>query len=123
MQTTSSILTLLDSHNINVALLPANCTDRLQPLDLSVNKAAKNFLCSKFQDWYAKQLCSQLQDESETQPVDLKLSTVKPLSAGWIESMYNYFKTKPELIKNGFKEAGIISCLTTTASLASADSV
>ena len=48
-QPTSSMLKLLDSYNINIALLPANCTDRLQPLDLSVNKAAKDFLRSKFQ--------------------------------------------------------------------------
>ena len=25
-------------------LLPSNCTDRLQPMDLSVNKSAKDFL-------------------------------------------------------------------------------
>ena len=115
-QTTSSMLKLLDSYSINVALLPAN---RLQPLDLSVNKTAKDFLCSKFQDWYAKQLCSQLQEGSETPAVDLRLSTVKPLSAGWIESMYNYFKTKPEIIKNRFKEAGIMNSSTPANSLAS----
>ena len=46
-QTTSSILKLLDSHNLDIVLLPANCTDRLQPLDLSINKAAKDFyVCS-----------------------------------------------------------------------------
>jgi len=40
---------------------------------------------------------------------------MKPLSAGWIESMYNYFKTKPEIIKNRFKEAGIMDYLTPIA--------
>ena len=57
-QCTSTILTLLDSHNINVALIPANCTDRLQPLDLSINKPAKDFLRKQFESWYAKQVCS-----------------------------------------------------------------
>ena len=42
-QCTSSLLSLLDSHNINVVLVPPNCTDRLQPLDLSVNKAGVKF--------------------------------------------------------------------------------
>ena len=32
-----------------------NCTDCLQPLDVSVNKAAKEFLHKKFHEWYAKQ--------------------------------------------------------------------
>ena len=43
VQCTSSVLILLDSHNIDIALVPANCTDRLQPLDLSINKAVKDF--------------------------------------------------------------------------------
>jgi len=113
-QTTSSLLKLLDSHNIDVILLPANCTDRLQPLDLSINKPAKDFLCSKFQEWYAKELCSQLQGESEVHQVDLKLSIMKPLSAGWIVSLYDYIKGKPHLIKIGFKEAGIMNCYMST---------
>ena len=52
-------------------------------------------------------LCSQLQRESEADPVDLKL---KPQNAGWIVSLYDYIKSKPDLVKNGFKEAGIINC-------------
>ena len=31
-QTTSSILKFLDSHNLDIVLVPANCTDWLQPL-------------------------------------------------------------------------------------------
>ena len=97
-QTTSSLLKLLDSHNVDVVLLPANCTDKLQPLDLSINKPAKDFLHSIFQEWYAKELCSQLQGESEAYPIDLKLIVMKPLSAGWIVSLYDYIKSKPDLV-------------------------
>ena len=96
-QMTSSFLKLLDSYNFDIVLLPANCTDCLQPLDLSVNKSAKDFLHSQFQDWYAKQVFS---------PV-----------AGRIGSYllaYNYSKSKPHLISNGFKEAGNVDCLSST---------
>jgi len=111
-QTTSSILKFLDSHNLDVVLLPANCTDRLQPLDLSVNKPAKDFFRSQFQDWYAKKLYTQLQEQStEVTPIDLKMSAMKPLSAKWLVSMFRYFKNNPSIIQNGFKEGGIINCL------------
>ena len=43
-QCTEKLLKLLDSNNIDVVLIPPNCTDRLQPWEQSVNKAAKEFL-------------------------------------------------------------------------------
>jgi len=42
-QCTTELLTILDN-NINIVLIPANCTSRLRPLDISVNKAVKEFL-------------------------------------------------------------------------------
>ena len=43
-QCTAEILQMFDEHYIYTTLLPPNCTDRLQPMDLSVNKPAKNIL-------------------------------------------------------------------------------
>jgi len=48
-QSTAEILQLLDDSCIHVILIPPNCTDRLQPMDLSVNKPAKDFLQNKLQ--------------------------------------------------------------------------
>ncbi len=42
-----------------IVVVPANCTDRLQPLDVSLNKSAKEFL-RKFHEWYADQVRLQL---------------------------------------------------------------
>ena len=110
-QCTSSILTLLDSHNVDIALVPANCTDRLQPLDLSINKAVKEFLRTQFKEWYAQVLCSQSNEGKETEGVNLKLSVVKPLSAKWMVAVHEHIKNNPDLVKNGLKEAGISDCL------------
>ena len=77
-QCTEDILKLLDAKNIDVVIISANCTDRL-PLDLSVNKAAKEFLCGKFQEWYAMQIFNQRRGKVEKKPVDLRLSKVKLL--------------------------------------------
>ena len=42
-QCTMEILKLLYENNTLYVLMPANCTDRLQPLDLRVNKSAKDW--------------------------------------------------------------------------------
>ena len=84
-QGTQELFDLLQNNNVNIVVVPANCTDRLQPLDVSVNKPVKEFLCKQFHGWYAEQICKQLHTkESQFVPVDLKLSTMKPLGAQWM---------------------------------------
>ena len=85
-QCTDRFLSLLNANNVYILIVSANCTDRLQPLDISVNKAAKEFLRRQFQDWYASKICNQvhqhqMQESSTIEPVDLSLAVVKPLGA------------------------------------------
>ena len=47
---------LLLENNIISAIVPNNCTNVLQPLDLSVNKSLKDHLRSKFQLWHSEQV-------------------------------------------------------------------
>ena len=100
---------MLETKQVRLVVVPANCTDRLQPLDVSVNKAAKEFLRGQFQEWYSDQICQQLQTckENELESVDLKMSIVKPLGAKWMMNLYDYMKDKPDIIRNGFRHAGI----------------
>ena len=107
-QCTEDLLKLLDSSNIDVILIPPNCTDRLQPLDLSINKAAKEFLRKQFHKWYAKQVCTRLEQKTKKQPVDLRSSVVKPLGARWMVDLYNHLKSKLDIIRNGFTAAGLL---------------
>ena len=73
-QTTEQCLKFLEGHHIHHVLIPENCTDRLQPLDVAVNKPVKDFMKGKFQKWYAEQFASQLNDDKGTNPVDMRLS-------------------------------------------------
>ena len=107
-QCTTAVLTLLDQNNINVVLIPPNCTDHLQPLDISVNKAVKDKLRGLFQSWYAGEIYSRHKEQKQQESVDLRMSVVKPLSATWMISTFNYIASKPEVIKNGFQRAGIV---------------
>ena len=92
-------------------MIPPNCMDWLQPLDLSVNKAAKEFLRRKFKNWYATQVCTQLDGKLEKETINLRLSIMKLLGARWVIELCDYLKGKPDIIKNGFKEAGIQDCV------------
>ena len=52
-QTTDDVVALLRQHKIIPMQLPPNCTDKLQPVDLSINKPMKDHMKQKFQQWYA----------------------------------------------------------------------
>ena len=112
-QTTEEIKDLLESNHIFCVFVPAQCTDRLQPLDISVNKAAKDHLREQFWAWYADQDRRQLEDgtEPENVKVDTKLSVIKTPSAKWLVSMYDYLRSKPEITIHGFKKAGITQAI------------
>jgi len=106
-QCTSTVLQVLRENNILVLLVPANCTDRLQPLDISVNQSVKHFLREQFQEWYADQVCHQLQNGNKTPEVDLNMSIMKPLGATWLIKLIDYLKLNPQLVVNGFHKAGL----------------
>ena len=55
-------------NNIHVLSVLANCTDRLQPMDLSVNKSVKEFMRGRFRDWYSEQVQQQLSEGKEITP-------------------------------------------------------
>ena len=93
-QTTDKVFSILEENSIFYVIVPPNCTDRLQPLDISVNKAAKEFLRSRFQEWYASKIAFQLKQSARvTEPVDLRLSLMKPIGAKWLIELYDYFKS------------------------------
>ena len=110
-QTTSRVLNLLQSNDLMYVIVPPNCTDRLQPLDVSVNRSAKQFLRSKFENWYADSIVAQKNTGKDVEPVDMKLSVVKPIAAKWMIDLYNYLVANPQIIKNGFKHVGITDFL------------
>ena len=96
--------------------VPACCTDRLQPLDLTVNKDFKDELKNSFQNWYADEVVAQMdKQEEETGEtdathvhVDLRLSRLKPIHANWLVLACQAMETKPRLIRDGFRKAGLL---------------
>lgn len=110
-QLTPRVQDCLEDNHIIMIDVPANCTDRLQPMDLSVNKPFKDQLKTSFQYWYSDQVRMQLMQIGEHRPVDLRLSVLKPMGAKWLINAFAYIQDNPDIIKNGFKEAGITDAL------------
>ena len=108
-QVTEEALVMLDNNNIYYVIVPPNCTNKLQPLDISVNKPAKEYLRSKFQLWYASRITSSY--EQVCLPAPMQLSIVKPIGTKWMMDLYDYIKSKPELVINGFRNVGIVDII------------
>ena len=109
-QLCQSTMDLLQQNNIHFVHVPPNCTDRLQPLDVSVNKSCKDYMKKQFVDWYSDQILQSLDDDTDF-TVDLRLSVMKPLGAKWLISFFNYIADRPHIVFNGFKAAGIAEAL------------
>ncbi len=103
---TDAMFILLENNNLLYIIVCPNTADKLHPLGLSVNKAAKDFFRSQFQLWYAEKICISADTTSASDGgtasslsshvthVDLKLSTMKSIGAKW---MIEYFLSKPDI--------------------------
>ena len=112
-QVTDQVVNVLEEHNIHSVIVPANCTDRLQPLDLTVNKTAKSFLQRQFQDWYANEISTKFNTSTETLDDLVDLSTSRMNNAGvptmpWLIHLYEHLSDNP--LSTGW----ILSCTNTT---------
>ena len=108
-QLTDNVTAALEEHNIQSVLIPATCMDRLQPLDISVNKSAKVFLRSEFQHWYANQISSQQDsaDDLNFEPVEMSAPRMKCVGGKWLVRLYEFLLDSPDIIINGFLSSGI----------------
>ena len=50
------VLQKLEANNVHIIIVPTNCNNHLQPLDISVNKSAKEYLHRQFNTWYSDQI-------------------------------------------------------------------
>ena len=113
-QITESVIQLLEDHNVHVCTLPPNTTDLLQPMDISVNKPAKDYLRARFDEWYSQEVMKQLDGRDledlqsiDIQPINLSMPVMKEVSASWLVDMAAHISDNPQIIVNGFLHSGI----------------
>ena len=86
--------------NVLVVFVPANSTDQLQPLDLSVNKPVKSYMRKCFVQWYSKRVSEQLNSgiDIDSIKIGLQMSVVKPLSANWFIDTFDSIRSQPDIV-------------------------
>ena len=69
-----------------IVIIPHKLTNKFQPLDLTVNKAAKAFIQNQHSDWFSDQVARQLKSGNDPTNIKVspKLSDLKPLHASRI---------------------------------------
>ena len=114
-QVTKPVIDKMTENNIKLAKVPANMTRLFQPLDLTINGAAKAYIKKRFTEWYSRCIIQELNSGKGVENIDIKLkiSVLKLLHANWINDLCNYF-TAPkgkEIIANSWKAAYITEAL------------
>ena len=106
---TQDVLQKLKDNNIRYVFVPASCTDRLQPLDLTVNKVYKEKMKAQFEEWYSEKVEAQLKSGVSIGDVqvNLNLSVIKPVHANWLIHAHQSVAKQPALIRLGFIKSGI----------------
>ena len=114
-QTTDSFFEALKANNVIATKIPPNMTHLYQPLDLTVNKFAKDYTQQKFGEWFSRQINIGLENGQELDDIeiDYRLSVLKPLHAKWLISLYNHMSSQEgkEIIASGWKKSGIYDAL------------
>ena len=109
-QTIERIYQLLEANNVYTITLPANCTNKHQPMDLIVNKTLKDFMKKEFNERYSSVVYETLDAENPI-PADLQMAVMKPLGVQWLLKVYRQLMVNKEIIQNEFKAAGIADSL------------
>ena len=91
-QVTQTVLDKLKSLDCEFVAVPANMTHFFQPLDLTINRSAKQFMRKQFVMYYSEIVRHKLENGENVEDieVDLRLPAIKPLHAQWLVSMYNF---------------------------------
>ena len=89
-QMTPAMLQKLRENYIFLVRVPPNITNLLQPLDLTVNVAAKAFTKRHFAEYYNQEILKELESGKELNDVDIELTLtfLNPLPASWLTDLY-----------------------------------
>ena len=87
---------LCSENKCKFVIVPYNLTDKFQPLNISVNEAAKAFVQSQYNNWFSNKVSVQLKKGIDPTDINItsKLSNLKVLHTFCIVNLYFYQLTR-----------------------------
>lgn len=106
-QWTEKCKTWLKDHHIIPVQVPPNCTDKLQPMDIGINRPIKDKMKGEFIAWYSEKVKAQLDRgvDANAVKVSLLISIIKPQAAQWFMNAFDCVGA--DTVKMSFRKAGI----------------
>ena len=82
-QDNDSLRELCSENYCEVGIVPHKLTNKFQPRDISLNKAAKAYIQNMYKEWFSNEVATQLNRGVDSTEVKItsKLSDLKPLHA------------------------------------------
>jgi DDE superfamily endonuclease len=95
--------------------IPANCTSKIQPADIYVNKPLKDKFTSQYTEWASNQVAVQCKAGVSTELIRLStdLGTLKPVVVKWIHTAWRSVMEKNEGIRESWDKVGFFKILDT----------
>ena len=102
---------LTSLHIIESVTVPVNMTCFFQPLDSTVNEAAKHFMKKQFAFDISNEVKHQLDTGKRDEDIDvdmrIHITAIKPLHTQWLVNKCNFFNTVDVNITKGWRKADI----------------
>ena len=112
---TRVVLDKLQDNNIHLVRVPPNMINLFQPLDLTVNGAAKAYMKRCFTAWYSKELRKEPETGKDLDDIDIKLTltVLKPLHVSWLVDLDDYLTSQKgaEIVSNGWRASGVTEAI------------
>ena len=86
------VLKVLEDNNILATKVSPNVAHLFQPLELMVNKVAKDFTKKKSSEWFSRQMSIGLENGQELEDIGInyRLCVLKALHATWVIAFYPF---------------------------------
>lgn len=94
--------------DILVLYVPPNCTGKLQPQDVVVQKPLKGGIKAAFREYQVTKFREAVRTGNYTALCDFRISVIKPYTPAWLHAGWKRVADDVEMVRKGWAKCGLI---------------